>query len=119
MAKLKVSEAQVLKLVKQEANMMGIMLERVNSGAMLNPKGRYVKFGWGEKSPDLLGGRSIIITQDMVGKTMLQLVAREVKHGNWKYKGTEHEKGQKAVLDKINEMGGDACFVTDVGSFRK
>jgi len=116
--KLSLSEAQVSKLIKQEADLMGILLERVNAGGMYNDKGQYIKFGWGKKPPDFIGGKSFVITQDMVGKKIMQFVAREVKHQGWKYKGTQHEKEQQATLNKINEMGGDAKFVTDVGSFK-
>lgn len=64
------------------------------------------------KSADLIGGEMITITPEMVGQTVLKLVAYEVKKPNWKYRGTDHEIAQKVFIDKINSKGGDAAFVT-------
>src|SRR5690606_9210635 len=100
-------------------------LLRNNSGCFYDRRGVLIRFGLGNessksnlisKSPDLIGGRELIITQEMVGKKILQFLAREVKKPGWVYKGTPREVAQKNFIDDINSRGGDAMFVTDVGS---
>ena len=118
-------ETDVQAKVRLEATRKGLRLWRNNVGAFQTPDGSYVRFGLANDSPrvnaifkssDLIGIRPVRITQDMVGKTIGQFVAREVKTAGWIYKGTEREKAQKAFLDLIKSMGGDAAFTTGEGS---
>jgi len=112
------SEADLYARVKLEYEKRGVKLWRNNSGAV-KIDNRFVRFGLANesaalndvfKSSDLIGIRPLIITQEMVGKTVGQFVAREVKTENWKYKNTKREKAQKAFIDLINKLGGDADF---------
>jgi hypothetical protein len=111
--------------VKLEATQKGMRLWRNNVGAFKTPDGSYVRFGIANDSPrlnaifkssDLIGIRPVLITKDMVGKTIGQFVAREIKREGWTYKGTEREKAQKAFIDLIKSMGGDAMFCTGEGT---
>lgn len=53
-------------------------------------------------SPDLIGGKSIVVTQEMVGKRIMVFVGCEVKDGG----RTTPE--QVAALQTINDLGGIA-----------
>lgn len=68
------------------------------------------------KSADLIGGRSLLITQAMVGSTVLQFLSRECKAEDWRFRGTLEENAQLAWATLINSLGGDARFVTGPGS---
>jgi len=90
----------------------------------MNAHGHYVRYGLANDSPqinnilkssDLIGIRPILVTQDMVGKTIGQFVAREIKCEGWIYKATDREKAQKNFIDLINGLGGDAAFTTGEG----
>jgi hypothetical protein len=111
--------------IRLEAAALGMRLWRNNVGALKCPDGSYLRYGLANDSPqlnrvfkssDLIGIRPVLITEDMVGKTIGQFVAREIKHANWNYKATDRERAQKAFLDLINELGGDAAFCTGEGT---
>ena len=93
---------------------------RNNSGAVVIDN-RQVRFGLGNvskafnavmKSSDLVGVEPVLITPDMVGQTIGRFWARECKPEGWKYTGTEREIAQKAFIDKVNSLGGNAAFTT-------
>jgi hypothetical protein len=113
------SESRVQSLVQLEAVKKRIWPLRNNSGAMQDETGRQVRFGLGNvskkfnevmKSSDLIGVEPVVITQDMVGKTIGRFWARECKPEGWTYKGTEREIAQKNFIDKVNSLGGNARF---------
>lgn len=117
----KVTEQLIKKRVQQEESFRKCTLWVNNSGCFLDKRDVPVRFGLGNiskkandfmKSSDLIGIRKLTITQEMVGKTIGQFVAREVKKSTWKYKGTAHEIAQKNFIDYINQFGGDAAFTT-------
>lgn len=114
-------EQDVLNKFRIDMAKEGVELWRNQSGAFYAPDGRLVRFGLCNdsaainakiKSSDLIGGQSVLITPEMVGSVVLQLVAYEVKKPFWVYRGDEHEKAQKFFIDKINAKGGKAAFVT-------
>lgn len=101
------------------ASQMGWRLFRNNCGALKDETGRVVRYGICNDSPamnkrikssDLIGIRPVVITPDMVGSTVGQFVAREVKRGGWKYKGTEHEEAQLRFGELVIGLGGDFKF---------
>nr|DAF30616.1 MAG TPA: Nuclease [Caudoviricetes sp.] len=110
-------------LVQDEARLlaskMGWRLFRNNKGVLPDKRGIPVRFGLCNETPalgkrlrssDLIGIRPVVITPDMVGSTIGQFVAREVKKAGWKYKGTEHEVAQLAFGTLIIGLGGDFKF---------
>lgn len=119
------SEAFVQSQILLEAPVVGARLWRNNVGACMDDRGRLIRYGLCNeskqmnhvcKSSDLVGIKPILITIDMVGSTIGQFVAREVKHPMWSYKGTEHEVGQLNFLSMVIALGGDAQFVNSKGS---
>ena len=119
------SETDVQAIIRLEATRKGLRLWRNNVGAFQTPDGSYVRFGLANDSPrlnsifkssDLIGIRPIRITRDMVGMVIGQFVAREIKPEGWIYKGTDREKAQKAFIDLIKQLGGDAAFATGEGT---
>jgi len=107
--------------IRVAAARRGAWLMRNNSGAGKLASGNFVRFGLGNeserinevcKSSDLIGIEPVVITADMVGRTIGRFVAREVKPPGWRYTGTKREAAQKAFIDKINELGGNAQFTT-------
>ena len=106
------------------ASQMGWRLFRNNKGVLPDARGVPVRFGLCNetaalgkrlRSSDLIGIRPVVITPDMVGSTIGQFVAREVKKAGWKYKGTEHEEAQLAFGTLIIGLGGDFKFYSGEG----
>lgn len=120
------SEARQQSLVRLEAAKMGVRLFRNNSGAFCDENGRMVRFGLGNdskqvnevfKSPDLMSWRPVVIRPDMVGMTIGQFCAREMKHEGWKYNLADaHEVAQFNFIRLAIADGCDAAFATGPGS---
>lgn len=119
------SEAAVQQLVRLEASRLGMRLFRNNVGACKDDTGRVIRYGLcndsaqmnkAVKSSDLIGIRPVIITPDMVGHTIGQFVAREVKRPGWSYRGTDREVAQQAFGQLVLKLGGDFKFCTGEGS---
>lgn len=117
-------EARVQDEARLLASKMGWRLFRNNVGVLKDERGVPVRYGIANDSPamnkrikssDLIGIRPVIITPDMVGSTIGQFVAREVKKSGWKYKGTEHEEAQLAFGTLIIGLGGDFKFYSGEG----
>lgn len=111
--------------VRLEAAEMGMVLWRNNNGVAQDSAGNWIRFGLANdskamnaktKSSDLIGIRPVTITPDMVGTTVGQFVAREVKRFGWSYRGTAREEAQAHFLELVLSMGGDAGFATGRGS---
>lgn len=118
-------ESVITAEIRVEASLRGWYLWRNNVGAAQDSSGNFFRFGLANdsakmgkmiKSSDLIGIRPVLITQDMVGKTIGQFVAREVKRENWKYNGTQRELSQLKFIDLIRSLGGDACFASGPGT---
>lgn len=113
----------------------GVRLFRNNRGALLDKRGKPVRFGLandtvaeGEalKSADLIGWDVVLITPDMVGTFISRTYSVEVKPHGWKPPGVGpikdargkltaygHYLGQKAWADLVNREGGIAGFMID------
>lgn len=119
------SETKVQESVRLEATKKGCRLYRNNVGACKDDTGRVIRYGLVNdsaalnkriKSSDLIGIRPVVITHDMVGHTIGQFIAREIKKPGWHYTGTDREKAQLAFIELVISMGGDAAFANDVGT---
>jgi hypothetical protein len=119
----KMLENPVQQRIRLEAATAGLQLFRNNVGACTDDTGRLIRYGLGNdsakvnavlKSSDLQGWQSIVITPDMVGKRIAQVVSVEVKESNWNHakKLDAHELAQKAWLDLVIAAGGKAGFAT-------
>ena len=117
-------ESRVQDEARLLASKMGWRLFRNNVGVLKDERGVPVRYGIANDSPamnkrikssDLIGIRPVVITPDMVGSTIGQFVAREVKKAGWKYKGTEHEQAQLAFGTLIIGLGGDFKFYNGEG----
>ena len=64
------------------------------------------------KSSDLIGVMPRLITQQMVGSTIGQFIAVEVKTPDWVYKNKGREVQQQAFLTLVANKGGNAQFST-------
>ncbi len=113
------SESAIQIRVRLEASKIGARLWRNNVGAYQSEVG-FVRYGLCNeskqmndaiKSSDLIGIRPVLITQAMVGTTVGQFMAREVKNGDWKFTGTPRELAQLKFLEIVNGLGGDGKFV--------
>lgn len=122
-------EDEVLQRVLLESPKQSCSLLRNNSGAFTDSTGRVVRYGLGNtskrinenfKSADLIGITQVVITPDMVGKTVGVFTAIECKNGEWKSKKWDRrEAAQQNFIDFIISKGGIAGFVSSVDSFIK
>ncbi|AUR84418.1 hypothetical protein NVP1055O_42 [Vibrio phage 1.055.O._10N.286.55.E9] len=100
-------------------------LLRNNNGAV-EVDGRFIRFGLGNtskrisdesKSSDYIGVTKVVITQEMVGKTVGVITAIEVKPKGFNifrldFPKKSREAAQLNFLNFIREMGGFAGFAT-------
>ncbi len=119
------SEAAIQTRVRLEASRKGGRLWRNNVGAAVMEDGSFLRYGVANdskemnkviKSSDLIGIRPVVITPDLVGATIGQFVAREMKAGGWKYRATAREVAQLKFLELIISLGGDAAFANREGT---
>lgn len=79
---------------------------------MITLKGRrVVKFGLHKGSGDLIGWKSVTITQDMVGKKFAQFLSVEVKRP-----GGRRSSDQETWYIVVSESGGIAIVADDAAS---
>jgi len=118
------SEAAIQAKIRLEATKKGWRVWRNNVGALYDADGGFIRFGLANdskamndriKSPDLIGIRPLVITSDMIGRTIGQFIGLEVKHSQWKFTGNKHELAQLKFLELINGLGGYGKFINNTG----
>jgi hypothetical protein len=122
------TESDIQQLVQAQGMTHNIWLLRNNNGAFEDKTGRWVRYGLGNvskkvnkimKSSDLIGITSIVITPDMVGRTIGVFTAIEVKDINWK----PSEKDQRYIAQRnfiniVKSKGGIGDFVNDATTLK-
>ncbi len=83
-------------------------LWRNNTGALRDARGQLVRYGLCPGSSDLIGYRSVVITEDMVGQRLAVFAAVEVKD-----RGRATEQ-QEAFINLIQQAGGLAGVARSV-----
>ena len=79
----------------------GQVVKQGNREIVVLKNPRYITFGLTKGSSDLIGWRPVVVTQEMVGTTIAQFTAVEVKSGELRL--TDE---QKQFLQVVNTMGG-------------
>lgn len=113
--------------IQIHARFYDCFLMRNNSGAFIDTTGRPIRYGLGNiskkhndniKSSDLIGITKIVITQEMVGKTIGVFTAVEVKKEDWNCdkKLDKHETAQNNFLSFVKSCGGFAGFANTLES---
>jgi hypothetical protein len=121
------SESDIQQDVMVEGPKHDCILMRNNVGAMQDVTGRTVRYGLGNiskeqnkkiKSSDLIGLTTVVVTPDMVGKTVGIFTAIEVKDKGWTFSDKDKRAvAQLAFINWIKSKGGIAGFVTSVKEF--
>jgi hypothetical protein len=97
-------EGDIQKLIAREATKdPKVRVFRNQVGAYRSPDGRFINFGLAKGSSDLIGFKTVTITQDMVGKDIAVFLSIEVKTPKGKL--TDE---QKHWLQFIKDKGGIA-----------
>ncbi len=127
-------ESEITKEILLAASKLGWRLFRNNTGmgwtglykrlpmpysAIVNPSdvlirnARPLHAGLCKGSSDLIGWKPVVITQEMVGKTVAVFTGIEVKNGN-----TPTTLDQKRFIENIELAGGHGRIVNSVGEIR-
>ena len=97
------SETAILQKIRLKASKLGYRLFRNQVGQYKLADGRFLRSGLCVGSSDLIGWKTVRITQDMVGMDIAQFVAMEVKTPTGKLKPE-----QENFLKVVRESGGIA-----------
>ena len=115
------NEAEASARIRLDAAKSGALLFRNNVGAMQDDNGRIVRYGLANesrqmneniKSSDLIGIQSVNITSGMVGQTIGQFIAIEMKAPGWVFSGTPREVAQRKFIELVISRGGAGKFST-------
>ena len=121
-------ESTVQKHIRLAAQADGVLLLRQNSGALMDKTGRLVRFGLANeskamnenmKSGDLIGITPLVITQDMVGKTVGVFTSVECKEAGWVQPRTKRELAQERWATWVRAYGGFAGFGASIEDAKK
>ena len=102
------AETEVLRTIL--LSIQGIStLFRNNVGSLKTRTGGHVTFGLCEGSSDLVGWRSITVTQNMVGRQLAIFTALEIKSPG-AHTNPKHLKKQTHFIETVRKAGGIAGF---------
>ena len=115
--------------IRLDAARHGAHLWRNNCGAYQDITGRWVRYGLCNeskeqskevKSSDFIGITPVVITPDMVGKTIGVFTAVETKATGWKLVPSD-ERGlaQQKFHDIVKNSGGFAGFASTIEELRR
>ena len=123
------SESEIQQLIQVEAVKENCVLMRNNSGAFRDVGGRHVRYGLMNiskkqnekiKSSDLIGVTEVLVTEEMVGKTLGVFTAVEVKPPGWTLVPKDQRgHAQLAFIEWVKKKGGIAGFATSVEEFKE
>jgi hypothetical protein len=111
------SEAEIQTDIRLIAPKFGLQLFRNNVGVAFDATGRAIRYGLANeskeinkkiKSGDLIGWRPLIVTQDMVGKTIAQFVSIECKSQK---KHAKIKIAQTTWAELVKKAGGIALIL--------
>lgn len=104
-------EAAIMQRVQLEASRKGWRVFRNNVGQLLDARGVPVRYGLCPGSSDLIGWRELVITPEMVGGTVAQFVAVEVKTPTGKATAQQIQ-----FLEAVARAGGVAVIARGEGA---
>jgi hypothetical protein len=101
------NEADIQRLVQRRlGSQKGIRLFRNQTGQYKLADGRVIRSGLIKGSADLIGWKEVVITQDMVGKTVAVFTSVEIKTAKGKV-----SPEQQNWYDKVKQAGGFAHII--------
>jgi hypothetical protein len=103
------SEQAIQQRIRLACSRGATRLWRNNTGALRDERGQLVRYGLCPGSADLIGYRSVVITPEMVGATLAQFAAVEVKTPTGR-----PTPEQTAFLDHVLAAGGLAGIARSV-----
>lgn len=114
------AESSVQAEIRLLASQRGWRLWRNNCGVLPDRNGRPVRFGLANDSPqlnrhiasaDLIGIMPVVVTQEMVGRTLGVFTSIECKHPDWRpTPGDERYQAQCRWRDLVLSLGGYAVI---------
>lgn len=108
-------ERDVLRLLQYAAALMGVTLLRNNVGCLQDKHGRFVTYGLGLGSPDLVGWQTVTVTPEMVGQQLAVFVGIEAKR---EVGGITSER-QARYLERLRQAGARAGVARSVEDLRR
>ncbi len=99
-------ETNILKSIMLRCSRYGSRLFRNNVGVFTTDRGDKIRTGLCPGSSDLIGWTPVIITPDMIGKTIAVFTALEIKTGS----GVASDQ-QKNFIAQVKAAGGRAGLV--------
>lgn len=109
-----IEETKETKQAQLEVSKIGGRLFRNNRGMFYTQSGNKTRAGIeAEGASDLIGFIPVLITQEMVGKTVAIFLCAEGKKRGWKGVKTQIEKQQQNFIRVVNESGGIGFFFDD------